>query len=91
MMIESSDFIIHFSLLIPRQSDKAFYHIHFINYHIQSAEVFERRTYCAVHVFLFHKITQTFHFAACTGLISICQPVALRVKAAAFGLSFPSI
>lgn len=34
MMIESSDFIIHFSLLIPRQSDKAFYHIHFISYHI---------------------------------------------------------
>ena len=34
MMIESSDFIIHFSLLIPRQSDKAFHHIHFISYHI---------------------------------------------------------
>ena len=34
MMIESSDFIIHFSLLIPRQSDKVFYHIHFINHHI---------------------------------------------------------
>ena len=37
MMIESSDFIIHFSLLIPCQSDKTFYHIHFINHHIVSS------------------------------------------------------